>query len=293
MGYACAVHGSTEVTRRHSRLETLFLYLIPILSLGISALFFIDPYLADDLAQEDYIVENVTAAAALIAAVLVVLAAFTPSLRGDRLTFVTALAVGLGFFIIAGEEISWGQRIFNRESNEFFLEHNIQGETNFHNLHTHLFMAVFHVGLFVILIVAPIFKDATAKLLERLRLGKLIVFLPRQWLAVVYASSIGFITLDPTYLHYWVIILITIPALGYLFMRTARTDALRVPIMLTTVTIFAAIAATTLINYEALGIRPWFYSEWREMITCITLALYGADLWLQARPVSTPRGVER
>ncbi len=39
------------------------------------------------------------------------------------------------FFIFgAGEEVSWGQRIFDVESSEFFLEHNAQNETNFHNL---------------------------------------------------------------------------------------------------------------------------------------------------------------
>lgn len=38
------------------------------------------------------------------------------------------------FLFAAGEEISWGQRIFNVESGEFFKENNAQGETNLHNL---------------------------------------------------------------------------------------------------------------------------------------------------------------
>jgi hypothetical protein len=38
------------------------------------------------------------------------------------------------FIFGAGEEISWGQRIFGHESSEFFQENNAQGETNFHNL---------------------------------------------------------------------------------------------------------------------------------------------------------------
>ncbi|MCP4221259.1 MAG: hypothetical protein GY765_41920 [bacterium] len=38
------------------------------------------------------------------------------------------------FFFGAGEELSWGQRIFNIESGTFFLEHNSQQETNVHNL---------------------------------------------------------------------------------------------------------------------------------------------------------------
>lgn len=38
------------------------------------------------------------------------------------------------FLFAAGEEISWGQRIFAVESSEFFLKNNAQGETNLHNL---------------------------------------------------------------------------------------------------------------------------------------------------------------
>ena len=38
------------------------------------------------------------------------------------------------FFFGAGEEISWGQRIFGIESGEFFKENNAQKETNLHNL---------------------------------------------------------------------------------------------------------------------------------------------------------------
>ncbi len=42
------------------------------------------------------------------------------------------------FFVLflfgAGEEVSWGQRIFGIESSEFFTENNAQKETNLHNL---------------------------------------------------------------------------------------------------------------------------------------------------------------
>jgi hypothetical protein len=38
------------------------------------------------------------------------------------------------FFFAAGEEISWGQKIFGIETPEFFMEKNYQQETNLHNL---------------------------------------------------------------------------------------------------------------------------------------------------------------
>ncbi|MFZ8933033.1 MAG: hypothetical protein ACO20H_08600 [Bacteriovoracaceae bacterium] len=42
--------------------------------------------------------------------------------------------LGLVFVFGAGEEISWGQRIFDIKSPEFFVQNNSQQETNLHNL---------------------------------------------------------------------------------------------------------------------------------------------------------------
>lgn len=43
------------------------------------------------------------------------------------------LTAGAMFFAF-GEEISWGQRIFNFSTPEFFMQHNAQQEANLHNL---------------------------------------------------------------------------------------------------------------------------------------------------------------
>lgn len=44
--------------------------------------------------------------------------------------------LALSCFYVTMEEISWGQRILNLSTPEFFEKHNIQKETNFHNLLT-------------------------------------------------------------------------------------------------------------------------------------------------------------
>ena len=85
-------------------------------------------------AAEDGLVEYGTALFLLVASVVLLVRA--SQMRGRA----GALAVGLTcfyallFFLAAGEEISWGQRIFGWESGEFFKENNKQYETNFHNL---------------------------------------------------------------------------------------------------------------------------------------------------------------
>ncbi|RJX27806.1 MAG: tetratricopeptide repeat protein [Desulfurivibrio sp.] len=46
------------------------------------------------------------------------------------------LFLALACFYVTGEEISWGQRLFNLATPDFFREHNLQQETNLHNFFT-------------------------------------------------------------------------------------------------------------------------------------------------------------
>jgi hypothetical protein len=62
---------------------------------------------------------------------------------------------GLFFMFGAGEEISWGQRLFEIESSGFFDENNAQGEMNLHNLvvnDTKINKLVFGKGLALMLL---------------------------------------------------------------------------------------------------------------------------------------------
>jgi len=84
--------------------------------------------------------------------------------------------IGLAVIFIfgAGEEISWGQRIFNVESSEYFLQNNAQGETNLHNMvvdgkkiNKIIFSQLLTAILIVYLIITPILYrkyDAIKKL---------------------------------------------------------------------------------------------------------------------------------
>jgi len=53
--------------------------------------------------------------------------------RGPYLRRASLMMIGLVALFIAGEEISWGQRIFKLSTSEFLLQYNYQGEINLHN----------------------------------------------------------------------------------------------------------------------------------------------------------------
>jgi hypothetical protein len=82
------------------------------------------------LGREDGPVEIASAVACLLLSV-VAARRFLRSPRGARAPSAALAILGV---VGAGEEISWGQRIFGIESPPFFASHNVQGETNLHNL---------------------------------------------------------------------------------------------------------------------------------------------------------------
>ncbi|MEM9496319.1 MAG: hypothetical protein AAGA28_00235 [Pseudomonadota bacterium] len=84
-------------------------------------------------AAEDGLVEYATAVLLLVSSVVLVSNAVSLGRKGRRLALGLTLFYALLFFFAAGEEVSWGQRIFGWESGDVFLENNKQGETNLHN----------------------------------------------------------------------------------------------------------------------------------------------------------------
>ena len=79
------------------------------------------------LGKEDGMFEYLTALSFFVTSLFFLLIFF----RRKKLIH---LVFALVFFIGMGEEISWGQRIFNYQSPEYFREKNIQSEVNLHNL---------------------------------------------------------------------------------------------------------------------------------------------------------------
>ena len=96
--------------------------------------FFTDIPLFEQYVKEDGIVEWITVAG-LLAASIVCFYRFRNLWfkRSGWFLFVTFF-LGLFLFFSAGEEISWGQRIFGIRTPEYFQQNNAQQETNLHNL---------------------------------------------------------------------------------------------------------------------------------------------------------------
>jgi protein-S-isoprenylcysteine O-methyltransferase Ste14 len=104
------------------------------------------------LTVEDGPFEQFTAIAFCIAGVMAVWACVR---RGKQWRTLPLALLAAFFFVAAGEEISWGQRIFNHETPAFMMQYNVQQETNIHNLFGYLADHAFIAGVMLYGAVLP------------------------------------------------------------------------------------------------------------------------------------------
>ncbi|WP_338550126.1 hypothetical protein [Roseovarius phycicola] len=134
-----------------------------VLVLTVAIYFISTDYFSLRFAAEDGLVEYGTAICLFVACLILLRNGF--ALRGKA----TKLAVGLTFFYAlafffgAGEEISWGQRIFGWETSEAMKAINRQDETTLHNIEIggvamtkHLFGPVLTATILLYLVVLPL-----------------------------------------------------------------------------------------------------------------------------------------
>ncbi len=120
----------------HSKLAVGF-YLVIFLNIFFFAAVFInDSRLHDELTREDGWAEYLTAVAFFLAGLVTAATAYMERSWTLR-SFYFLGAVAMLF--VAGEEISWGQRLFEWETPDFMMSLNQQGESNLHNIETEWF----------------------------------------------------------------------------------------------------------------------------------------------------------
>lgn len=88
----------------------------------------------DFLVEEDSFYENLTSIFLFFSSFTLLYKFFTYQKFYGLWWKVGILLMAVALFFGGGEEISWGQRIFQIESSEFFKENNAQAETNLHNM---------------------------------------------------------------------------------------------------------------------------------------------------------------
>lgn len=137
--------------------------IITVLMLTVGIAIWDKIYFALKFAAEDGVVEYGTAIALLISSVVLFRNGLSIKGRAGTLAVGLTFFYSLLFFFGAGEEISWGQRIFGWETSEAMKEINRQDETNLHNIEIggvaltkHLFGPVLTIVILLYLVALPL-----------------------------------------------------------------------------------------------------------------------------------------
>lgn len=149
------------------------------------------------ITDEDGIIEWLQFAALLVAGGAFVVLARQLRSSGRLLGALVAVLAGAVILVVAGEEISWGQRVFGWATPDVLQVENVQGETNFHNLHVAaLVVRVGQLGAAaygVLIPLAAIFMAATFRRVDPIFVPPLALvtsFLP---LAVYWVLRVPFV----------------------------------------------------------------------------------------------------
>ena len=112
-----------------------------------SSLLATDPGTFHALTKEDYWVENLTAVWFLLAGLLLFVTALVESHFFRRCVYILG---GMAMVFAAGEEISWGQRIFGFATPDFLMHLNESKEFTVHNIANDIFSIIYSNGTLIL-----------------------------------------------------------------------------------------------------------------------------------------------
>jgi hypothetical protein len=258
---------------------------------GLLAMMYVKPGLADTLSYEDGVVEWLSAAFLIAASIAMIITAIHLFSKRYVLQASIAVLISLLFFVIAMEEISWGQRILGIESSQFFLENNKQREMNFHNLNTNLTEKVYYIGAFTLLVVLPFFRKQSKLILKKLRLNAIKLFLPAAWLFLPFTIIAGLTGKGRlVWFYVFAMFAITMVLLGMRLSdqlrsttRSRRDIQMIVMTILVTIVVALAMYVSNYFDYSAYWLRTWMITEWAEMFIAVGIFAYATSLFVESR----------
>jgi len=88
----------------------------------------------------------------------------------SKYVYILILFASVLTFLAGMEEISWGQQIFHFSSTEYFIENNLQKETNLHNfMDANLFSSIIYTTIYTFFVFIPLFSKLFFKNIPILR----------------------------------------------------------------------------------------------------------------------------
>lgn len=193
-----------KINLRPTRIEAFFYAIL--LNFLLFGLYFAHTnleYFESVFVVEDGLVEWLTVCWLLFSSILCITRIFKLKSKRSKLFLLMLAFFAAGFFFGAGEEVSWGQRIFNVQSSEFFQTHNAQGETNLHNLvvgETKINKLIFGLTLGIIIAIYCLILPTLARKVPAVMklVEKFAIPIPRGHHVLVYLTIFLLVEINPS-----------------------------------------------------------------------------------------------
>jgi hypothetical protein len=196
---------SLQAKRSLNIIEKGFLAIVFILMLiGVVAAWVNKDWFLGQYVAEDHFIEDVTLIPLAIITITCIIYLIKYARKKNAWFFLTYLAFGFASFFVLGEEISWGQRIFNFKTSEYFQEHNSQGEENIHNLildgeklNKIIFTDALIASVVIYLVGVPLLYRRNEKFKNFINRSAFPVARLYQVIACTLVFGLSFLTFDP------------------------------------------------------------------------------------------------
>lgn len=282
-----------EKDKHYTIFKYLFAIIIPISMAIIALLLNIFPSQMDNLATEDGPIENLSALLLIVASIVWVSYSAIQAKNRSWGNLTISLIIAIIFFIIGMEEVSWGQRIFDIESSEFFLNNNWQNEMNLHNLNTDLSDRIYISGASIVLILFPFYQQKIKRFFSNINLSFLNKFMPSQWIfapATIMLSTIGGSTTSHKSLFMFAAFFALV-GLTYNLVNNIKSSpiksiyfALLILVYISSAFSFFIFRSDSAINQT----RYWASSEYIEVYIALGLFIYTVDFMFRQSKTKQP-----
>lgn len=253
------------------------------ISIIILFLFIFEPVTFNALSKEDNLVEW-GSAILLFGSCFISTFSFIKNnhtLNNSKANKVSLGLLSLAFFIIAMEEVSWFQRVFEIETPKLFDSNN-QQEINLHNYATSYIENLYYFGTFVFLVVLPFMRSLFPFISNN---NYLKIFVARPYIGVIGSIAFAY------NFDMWNIIFTQITFFGslvilgafYIFSIVKNEKYI---ILFTIILIIAS--QLSFFAYGKNFDRLWEITEYKELLIPLALFIYSWDIFFHIKKPLVP-----
>ncbi len=240
----------------------------------------LDPVLFDQATLEDGIVESLSFLMLVLASIVLMRSALRARF-GDRKRYgmiapavvVIQAVLAVLFFVIAMEEISWGQRQAGFGTPEWFAVRNLQGEFNFHNFMTNQAETVYFMSAYALLFFLFLVREQLEPVLPNAQMGLLF---PGSGTAIIGAMTTTMSWGMWNFLWVQICFFVAVLSLFLSGLGGSNEDRPRRGLMLAAAAALCFAQVINLVMGDRM-VRNWGDTEIKEMLIALGLLAYSLE----------------